>query len=92
MIELDEGVLQDAKSLAEQHAASGGLGGHVQTLIGVLRRGAKPAAVALAVGALAYLVLTFDAIPDFRPGSGLADDAGILAGAVAPSRRLAGWW
>ena len=88
MIELDEGVLKDAQLLTEEHAASGGLGGNVQVLIGVLRRGAKPAAVALAVGALAYLVLTFDAIPDFLPGIGLADDAGVLAGAVEAIRRL----
>ena len=69
MIEFDEGVLQDAQSLAEQHATSGGLGRNVQVLIGVListlRRGATPATLALAVGALAYLVLTFDAVPDF---------------------------
>ena len=89
MNELDEGVLQDAQSLAEEHATGRGLGGNVQTLIGVLRRGAKPTAVALAVGALAYLVLTFDAVPDFLPGIGLADDAGVLAGAVEAIRRLA---
>ncbi len=88
MIEFDEGVLQDAQLLTEEHAASGGLGRNVQTLIGVLRRGAKPTAVALAVGALAYLVLTFDAVPDFLPGIGLADDAGVLVGAVEAIRRL----
>ena len=71
MNELDEGVLQDAQSMAEEHAASGGLGRNVQVLIGVLRRGAKPTAVALAVGALAYLVLTFDAVPDSYPVSAL---------------------
>ena len=89
MNELDEGVLHDAQSIAEEHAASGGLGGNVQVLIGVLRRGATPATFALAVGALSYLVLTFDAVPDFLQGIGLADDAGVIASAVDVIRRLA---
>ena len=90
MNDLDEGVLQDAQSLTEEHAESGGLGGHVQTLIKTLRRGATPATLALAVGALSYLVLTFDAVPDFLPGVGFADDLGVLAGAVKVIRRLGG--
>ena len=93
MIEFDQGVLTDAQretlaTEAEQHAAFGGLGTKVQILIGTLRRGATPATLALAVGALSYLVLTFDAVPDFLPGVGLADDLGVLAGAVKVIRRL----
>ncbi|MCI0572632.1 MAG: DUF1232 domain-containing protein [Myxococcaceae bacterium] len=35
------------------------------------------------IGALAYFVLPVDAVPDFIPGAGYADDAGVLAAAVA---------
>jgi uncharacterized membrane protein YkvA (DUF1232 family) len=34
-------------------------------------------------GALAYLVLPIDMIPDFLPAVGFTDDAGVLAGALA---------
>ena len=57
-------------------------------LVRVLRRG-RPAAVAVAVAALAYLVAPADAVPDLIPGAGLLDDAGVLATAVAAVRRLA---
>ena len=33
-------------------------------------------------GALAYLILPFDAVPDFLPVVGFTDDAGILAAAA----------
>jgi uncharacterized membrane protein YkvA (DUF1232 family) len=33
-------------------------------------------------GALAYFVLPFDAVPDFLPGAGYADDLGVLAFAL----------
>lgn len=35
------------------------------------------------VGALAYFVLPVDAVPDFLPGMGYTDDAGVIAAAVA---------
>lgn len=35
------------------------------------------------VGALAYFLLPLDAVPDFLPAAGYADDAGVLAAAVA---------
>jgi uncharacterized membrane protein YkvA (DUF1232 family) len=37
---------------------------------------------ALLVGALAYFVLPFDAIPDFIAGFGFTDDAAVLAMAI----------
>jgi uncharacterized membrane protein YkvA (DUF1232 family) len=44
---------------------------------------ATPARVkALLVGALAYFVLPFDAIPDFIAGFGFTDDAAVLAMAI----------
>ena len=36
------------------------------------------AAKAMAVGALAYLILPLDVIPDFIPIAGLADDVGVI--------------
>lgn len=39
-------------------------------------------AKAAIVAALGYFILPFDAIPDFIPGVGYADDLGVLAGAV----------
>lgn len=38
------------------------------------------------IGALAYFVLPFDAVPDFLPLMGFADDASILAAALAAVR------
>jgi uncharacterized membrane protein YkvA (DUF1232 family) len=38
------------------------------------------------IGALAYFVLPFDAMPDFLPLMGFADDASILAAALATVR------
>ncbi|MGA0533614.1 YkvA family protein [Hansschlegelia sp. KR7-227] len=38
------------------------------------------------IGALAYFVLPFDAMPDFMPLMGFADDASILAAALAAVR------
>lgn len=40
-------------------------------------------AKAIALGSLGYLILPLDAIPDFVPGAGLADDAMALAAAAA---------
>lgn len=38
------------------------------------------------VGALAYFVLPIDAVPDFLPLVGFADDASIIAAAIATVR------
>jgi uncharacterized membrane protein YkvA (DUF1232 family) len=38
------------------------------------------------IGALAYFVLPLDAMPDFLPLMGFADDASILAAAIATVR------
>ena len=38
------------------------------------------------LGALAYFVLPFDVVPDFLPLVGFADDASILAAAIATVR------
>lgn len=38
------------------------------------------------IGALAYFVLPFDMMPDFLPLVGFADDASILAAAIASVR------
>ncbi len=38
------------------------------------------------LAALAYFVLPFDAVPDFLPIAGFADDAGVLAAALASVR------
>ncbi len=44
---------------------------------------ATPARVkAMLLGALAYFVLPFDAIPDFLAGLGYTDDAAVLAAAI----------
>lgn len=40
-------------------------------------------AKAVVMAALAYFVLPFDAVPDFIPGVGYVDDAGVLAAALA---------
>ncbi len=37
----------------------------------------------LAVGAIVYLLIPTDAIPDFIPFAGWADDAGVIASAIA---------
>lgn len=42
---------------------------------------------AIAIGALLYLISPIDAVPDFIPVVGLADDVGVIALAVA---KLAG--
>lgn len=56
---------------------------HALCLYYVVQDPATPTkAKALGYGALAYLISPFDAVPDFIPGTGLADDATILAGAV----------
>ena len=55
----------------------------------VLRRG-RPAAVAVALAALAYLVAPADAVPDLVPSVGLLDDGAVLAAAVAAVRRMTG--
>ena len=59
----------------------------VAVLLRALKRGG-PAAVAVAAVALAYLVLPADAVPDVVPLAGLADDAGVLAAAVAALRKV----
>ena len=84
---------QEAQRLAERsrrRARRGppSLARDAAALVRVLRRG-RPAAVAVAVAALAYLVAPADAVPDLIPGAGLLDDAGVLATAVAAVRRLA---
>lgn len=38
------------------------------------------------IGALAYFVMPLDAVPDFLPLMGFADDASILAAAIAAVR------
>jgi uncharacterized membrane protein YkvA (DUF1232 family) len=38
---------------------------------------------AVLIGALAYFVLPFDAIPDFVAGIGFTDDATVLLAAIA---------
>lgn len=44
---------------------------------------ATPAQVVVIVAALGYFISPVDAIPDITPGVGFADDAGVLASAVA---------
>lgn len=41
---------------------------------------------AILIGAIAYLVLPFDAIPDFVPLFGFTDDAAVIAAAIAAVR------
>ncbi|GEO81729.1 YkvA family protein [Pararhodospirillum oryzae] len=49
-----------------------------------LQDASVPTAVkAIIVGALAYFIMPFDAIPDVLPGVGYSDDLGVLAAAVA---------
>ncbi len=38
---------------------------------------------AIAIAALLYLINPIDAVPDFIPGAGLIDDAGIITAAFA---------
>ncbi len=38
------------------------------------------------IGALAYFVMPFDAVPDFLPLMGFADDASVIAAAIAMVR------
>lgn len=38
------------------------------------------------IGALAYFVVPFDAVPDFLPLVGFADDASVIAAAIAAVR------
>lgn len=45
---------------------------------------------AIALAALAYLILPVDAIPDAIPFAGLADDAAVIAAAVATIRKMMG--
>ena len=83
---------QETRRLAERshrHARLGPprLARDAAALVRVVRRG-SPAAVAVAVGALAYLLAPVDAVPDLLPGAGLVDDAGVLAAALAAIRRL----
>ena len=40
-------------------------------------------AKAVIVGALGYFISPVDAIPDFIPGAGYVDDAGVIASALA---------
>ena len=58
-------------------------------LVRVPRRG-RPAAVAVAVAALVYLVAPVDGVADLVPGLGLLDDGAVLAAAVAAIRKMAG--
>jgi len=44
-------------------------------------------AKAMAIGALVYLISPFDAIPDFIPFAGLADDAALIVAVVATLAR-----
>lgn len=41
---------------------------------------------ALAVGALGYLILPIDVVPDFIPAVGLTDDLAVLVGALSSAR------
>lgn len=47
-------------------------------------------AKAIAIGALLYTISPIDAIPDFIPGLGLLDDAGVIAAAVASLKHALG--
>ena len=85
---------QEARRLAERsrrRARRGppSLARDAAALVRVLRRG-RPAAVAVAVAALFYLISPADAVPDLMPGVGLLDDGAVLATAVAAVRRMTG--
>ncbi len=41
---------------------------------------------AVLIGAIAYFILPFDVVPDFIAGLGFADDASVLAAAIASVR------
>lgn len=40
----------------------------------------------LIIGALGYFIFPLDAVPDFIPVAGMADDAGVIAAALAAIR------
>lgn len=60
-----------------------GVWGKVMNLFNIIRDPNSDVAVkAMAVGALAYLILPVDIIPDFIPGIGLTDDVGVIIYAI----------
>ena len=61
-----------------------GVWGKVLNLFNIIRDPKSDVAVkAMAVGALAYLILPIDVIPDFIPLVGLTDDVGIIVYAIS---------
>jgi len=61
-----------------------GVWGKVLNLFHIITDPTSDVAVkAMAVGALAYLILPIDIIPDFIPGIGLTDDVGVIVYAIS---------
>ena len=53
---------------------------------------ASPTQIAIIMGALAYVVFPFDAVPDMIPFAGLIDDAAVLTAAMLKLSELINKW
>lgn len=73
----------DAKKAAthQKKLANSGFGDKFKTMlkmVGDREFSIDPKTKLIYVGALAYIVMPFDAVPDYIPGLGLLDDAAIV--------------
>lgn len=84
-------VVEEAiKKLNTHSAALGGIFAELQLIFRMVRASLRGEyqqlsnrSLVILVGALVYFLMPIDAIPDFIPGIGFLDDAGVIAMALA---------
>jgi uncharacterized membrane protein YkvA (DUF1232 family) len=86
------GVFSESKFRATLRRAAKAVGTAALTpaleLYFIMTSGRTPLwAKATAVGALAYFILPFDAVPDWLPGVGYGDDIAVMLGALRSLRQ-----
>src|ERR1043165_6483371 len=90
---LAEVLEQGVKKMNAHSKALAGVFGDLQLIVRMIRAALKgdyrdlsKKSLVILVGALLYFLMPFDAIPDFIPGVGYLDDAGVVAMALGAAK------